>query len=111
MREADGLAMSSRNVYLTAEERAAAPAVYEALQALHALYGSGERRAAVLQQCAFDIVAAQPLMSAEYVSIASSVDGGEMGGVIDERRERSPPFASMAVKLPSTTLIDNIVLD
>jgi len=110
LREPDGLAMSSRNVYLREEERRAAPAVYKALQALAARFDSGERRAHVLHEAALEVVARQPLMAAEYVSIASSVDGSELRGLIDETLETSPPFASVAVKLPSATLIDNIVL-
>merc|ERR1712107_747278 len=102
--------MSSRNVYLRSDERAAAPAVFKALQALHATFEGGERRASLLRQAALDVIAAQPLMTAEYVSIASSLDGSEISGIVDERREKIPPFASVAVKLPSTTLVDNIVL-
>ena len=57
VRETDGLAMSSRNAYLTPDERVAAPLIYKALSAAAALYGNGERNAPGLIAAARQIIA------------------------------------------------------
>ena len=110
VREADGLAMSSRNVYLDAEQRAAAPAVYRALRELEALHAAGERDAHALRQSAADVIAAQPLMAVEYVSLQSFADGLELEELPSGAATAVPTMASIAVRLGSTRLIDNIVL-
>jgi len=69
VREADGLAMSSRNAYLTSAERAAAPVIHKGLQAARALYEAGERNAARLSQTIESIVQNTPLIKKEYVGI------------------------------------------
>merc|ERR1719502_323726 len=74
VREADGLAMSSRNVYLTPEERAAAPAVYGALQRLERAYKAGERSPGALRALAAEVIGAEQLMSLQYLSFASMDD-------------------------------------
>jgi pantoate--beta-alanine ligase len=72
VREADGLAMSSRNVRLTPEERAAAPALYRALIRAKELVAAGERDAAVLDGAIRGVLAEAPLGEVDYVEIVSA---------------------------------------
>jgi pantoate--beta-alanine ligase len=69
VREADGLAMSSRNAYLTAAERAAAPVLHRALGAGAALIGDGERRPAVVRDTMAAVVAEEPLAELDYAEV------------------------------------------
>jgi pantoate--beta-alanine ligase len=68
-READGLAMSSRNVYLDADDRAAAVCLSRALRAAEALVLEGERRAARIEDAARAVIAAQPRCELEYATV------------------------------------------
>ncbi|MYC32695.1 MAG: pantoate--beta-alanine ligase [Chloroflexi bacterium] len=107
IREPDGLALSSRNAYLTAEERAAAPVVYRALQAAESLWRSGERNANRLQAAALAELQREPLVSAvDYVSV---VDAATMAplNVLEVGR---PAMIATAARLGSVRLIDNVVL-
>ncbi|HKY68373.1 MAG TPA: pantoate--beta-alanine ligase [Acidimicrobiales bacterium] len=70
-RELDGLAMSSRNVYLTSDERAAAPVVYTALRAGAAAITAGERDPAAVRELMAGIITAEPLAQLDY---AEAVD-------------------------------------
>ena len=110
VREPDGLAMSSRNAYLSAEERKAAPAVYAALLALADRHKHGELRVASLRDAASKVITAEPSMELDYLSLASALDGGELadGATI---APGGGTLASIAVKLGSTRLIDNVVLE
>lgn len=69
VREADGLALSSRNVYLSAEQRRAAPVLYRALQAGAAAIREGERRAPHIQRRMARLVAEESLATAEYLAV------------------------------------------
>jgi len=109
VREPDGLAMSSRNVYLTPEQRAAAPAVYQALRALQALHTAGERRAPQLRDAAMGVLRGEAAFSPEYVSLSSCADGEEVEQ-LPAAGGAPGTMAAVAVKLGSTRLIDNIVL-
>ena len=106
VREADGLAMSSRNSYLTAEQRAAAPVIYHALQAAHERYASGERSAAALRQAIADILATEPLARPDYVSAADPLTLQEL----DEIQLRGV-LLSLAVRFGGVRLIDNLLLE
>ncbi|MCC2640649.1 MAG: panC [Nitrospira sp.] len=68
VREPDGLALSSRNVYLTARQRRAAPVLYRALQAGAAAVHAGERRSRHIQRSMAHIVAQEPLATPEYLA-------------------------------------------
>jgi pantoate--beta-alanine ligase len=103
-REPDGLAMSSRNVYLDPEQRKAATVLYRALNAASDAYESGERDAETLRQIMRDILAAEPLAQIQYVSCAE-YDTLEELDVIKRKA-----LLSMAVFIGKTRLIDNLVL-
>lgn len=104
VRESDGLAMSSRNVYLDAEERKAAVVLHRALISAQKAFESGERSVAVLRGRMQEVLDAEPLAQVEYVSVADPVNLEELDG------EVSSALLSMAVYIGNTRLIDNIVL-
>ena len=104
VREADGLALSSRNSYLTPEQRAAAPTIFRALTAARMLFDGGERDAEALRQAMRATIAAQPDMRIDYVSVADPQTLQELSRV-----DRAA-LASMAVRLGATRLIDNLLL-
>lgn len=103
-READGLAMSSRNVYLNPDQRKAATVLYRALSAAKDAYESGERDAETLRQMMRDVLAAEALAQMQYVSCADYDTLQEL----DEIKQKA--LLSMAVFIGKTRLIDNFVL-
>ncbi|MBS1847026.1 MAG: pantoate--beta-alanine ligase [Actinobacteria bacterium] len=78
VREPDGLAMSSRNVYLSDADRAAAPALYRALRAGRDLIVGGERDRARVEAAMASVVADEPLVELDYVA---AVDAATLGSV------------------------------
>jgi len=104
LRETDGLAMSSRNSYLSAEERRAATVLHRALTAAVEAYAAGESDAERLRHVMSRVLASEPLARPQYVSVAD----------MDTLREISGPvrmaLLSMAVHIGETRLIDNIVI-
>jgi len=104
VREADGLAMSSRNAYLNPEERKAARVLFRALSAAKAAYENGERRAETLRRIMTETINVEPLATLQYVSCADYETLQEL-----ERVERKA-LLSMAVFMGKTRLIDNFVL-
>lgn len=105
IREADGLALSSRNVYLKDDERKAATKLSQALQVVGNLYETGERDPEKLRQTAYDILNAEPLATVDYVSIADAATLEE----ITETTER-PLLVSLAAKVGKPRLLDNCLL-
>jgi pantoate--beta-alanine ligase len=105
MREADGLAMSSRNALLTPEDRAAAPAVFRALSAARDAYAAGERDADRLRALMTDVLGREARASCEYVSVADPITLAEL-----DRVERAGALMSMAVRFGAVRLIDNLVV-
>jgi pantoate--beta-alanine ligase len=105
VREPDGLAMSSRNAYLTPEERTAAAVLYRALTAARDRWGGGERDGEALRQTMRRIIEAEPLACLAYVSAANPETLAEIEG-----RAEGSVLLSMAVYMGSTRLIDNVVL-
>lgn len=104
VREADGLAMSSRNAYLSPEERRAAPTLYRGLNAARQRLAQGERSAATLIEAVREVVAEEPRLSLEYVELR---DGESLEAI--ERVER-PAVLALAARLGRSRLIDNIIL-
>jgi pantoate--beta-alanine ligase len=104
IREPDGLALSSRNVHLTAAERAAAPVLHQALVAARLAYEDGEREAAVMRGIMSEVLATEPLGQVEYVSCADALTLTELSHV-DGRA-----LLSLAVVFGTTRLIDNAIL-
>jgi pantoate--beta-alanine ligase len=106
VREDDGLALSSRNVYLTPEQRKAAPAIFRALLAAEGLWMDGERDGDVLRRAARNVLDEAPLIEAvDYVSVAGAYSLAELD------RVTGPAMVSVAVRMGRARLIDNLVLD
>lgn len=104
IREPDGLAMSSRNFYLTPEQRAAAPVLRRCLERVENLYADGERNGERLRQAMKEVLQAEPLARPDYLSVAA-LDTLEELETIDGKA-----LVSLAVRFGSTRLIDNTVL-
>ena len=85
VREADGLAMSSRNVYLDPEQRVAAPVLYCALRRAEELWSGGERDAETLRRAMRVMLAGVPLAGPDYVSVADAETLREVDGPIAGR--------------------------
>lgn len=107
VREPDGLAMSSRNKYLDADQRQAATVLYRALKAAEAAWQHGEREPDGLRRAMLDVLKSEPLARVEYVSVADAQTLTELPDVI---RSGSTVLLSIAVFFGQTRLIDNIVL-
>jgi pantoate--beta-alanine ligase len=105
VREPDGLAMSSRNVYLDAAQRKAATVLYRSLSAAKAVYERGERDAEKLRQIMKTTIASEPLAQMQYVSCADYDTLQELEKVTGKT------LLSMAVFFGKTRLIDNFVLE
>jgi pantoate--beta-alanine ligase len=106
VREPDGLALSSRNVHLLADERAAAPVLRRALIAARTRWEAGERSADVLRTVMAEILAAEPLATPAYVSVADGRTLRELDRIADD----APALLSLAVRFGPTRLIDNDLL-
>jgi pantoate--beta-alanine ligase len=104
LREADGLAMSSRNIYLVPEERQAATVLFRALSAAKAAHESGEREAEKLRVLVRKTVTIEPLAHLQYVSCADYDTLEELVRVAGKA------LLSMAVYVGKTRLIDNFVI-
>jgi pantoate--beta-alanine ligase len=104
VREPDGLAMSSRNVYLSPEERKAAVVLSRALFQTKKTFDEGERDAKRLRQGVLNTLATEPLMEVQYVSCAHPDSLMEIEGYVERA------LLSLAVILGKTRLIDNIML-
>jgi pantoate--beta-alanine ligase len=105
VREPDGLAMSSRNAYLSSEERRAALVLSRALEAVRSKISAGERDALHLAAMMRQIIAAEPLASLDYAEI---VDSETFEPVTRLRRSC---LALLAVFFGSTRLIDNVLIE
>ena len=104
LREADGLAMSSRNAYLDAEQRQAATVLYRGLSAARSAHEAGERNAESLRQKVKDVIASEPRARLQYVSCADYESLAELEQV-DARA-----LLSLAAFVGKTRLIDNVIL-
>ena len=104
VREADGLALSSRNAYLNAEERKSALVLYRSLQCAQELFRTGERNSAKLIAAARQEFASESNVRLDYFEI---VNPDSLEPVLDTS---SPSLAAVAAYVGNTRLIDNIVL-
>jgi len=104
MREPDGLAISSRNTYLSPEEHQAALVLYQALTLAQKLWSQGETDAEEIRHQMTKLIQKEPLAKIDYISIANAETLDELD------RVKSPALASLAVKIGKTRLIDNVVL-
>ena len=102
VREADGLAISSRNEYLNPAERRVAPVLYHALQEAAGRIRSGERDAAKVRETAMAILRAEPLMRVEYVEIVDPSEIQPLSTI------SGPVRIAAAVWIGGTRLIDNV---
>jgi pantoate--beta-alanine ligase len=105
VREKDGLAMSSRNTYLTPEQRRAAAVLYRSLQLAKDLVVNGETDVAEIRVQMTAFIKKEPLADIEFISLADNETLKEL------HRLKLPALVSMAVKFGRTRLIDNIVLE
>ena len=104
VREPDGLAMSSRNVYLNPEQRRAATVLHQALTLAQQLWSQGERDAERLRREITNLIRRQPLATIDYVSVADAETLDELDIIYP------PALVSLAVKIGKTRLIDNTLL-
>ena len=104
VREADGLALSSRNVYLSAEGRQAALVLSRSLFAARERFQAGETSAEALRSLVREAFAAEPRARLEYISVADARDLAELGTV------DVPAIVSLAARVGKTRLIDNVTL-
>lgn len=105
VRESDGLAMSSRNIYLNPQERQAATVLYKALTLAQNLLKKGERDAETMRRQMASLINREPLAKIEYVSIADAQTLEELSNV------DGPALVSLAVRIGKTRLIDNTRLE
>lgn len=105
VREPDGLALSSRNLYLTSEERSAAPTIYASLRMAKAAFESGERRADALKAVGQAVLAGEPRFTVNYWEVCDPSN-------LSILRTVGPEGALFAVaaSIGSVRLIDNIVV-
>lgn len=104
VREPDGLALSSRNVYLSETERAAALVLSRALRLARELAAAGERDAHLVREQMVNLINAEPLAQIDYVEV---VDQATLQPLAELDR---PALAALAVRIGSTRLIDNAQL-
>jgi pantoate--beta-alanine ligase len=105
VREPDGLALSSRNVYLDPEQRKAATVLSRSLRAAKELYDEGERDAEKIRGKMKEVLASEPLAEVQYISCADYNTLEELDTVTGKA------LLSMAVFIGKTRLIDNVVLE
>jgi pantoate--beta-alanine ligase len=105
LREADGLAMSSRNIYLNPEQRRAATVLFKALTMASELWEQGEKEAGTIRCRMTDLIEEEKLAVINYISIANPETLKEMHHI------KTPALISLAVKFGKTRLIDNILLE
>ena len=104
VREADGLALSSRNAYLTDDQRTAASVLALALSLAERMYDEGERDAARIRDAMREAIGRQQFAETDYISVADAETLEELD-LIDRTA-----LVSLAVRFGATRLIDNTIL-
>lgn len=105
VREADGLAMSSRNIYLSAEQRKAALVLSQSLEAAREAVAGGQRDADKILRLVREMISGQPLASIDYVELRA------LPNLEPVQFINGPVLLALAVKFDKTRLIDNAVLE
>ena len=105
VRENDGLAMSSRNVYLSDNERRAATCLYNAIKEAEAMFKKGERKVGPLLARAGSIIRSEPLAEMEYMEICHIEDLSAVNKIEDKA------LLALAIRIGRTRLIDNTILE
>jgi pantoate--beta-alanine ligase len=105
VREPDGLALSSRNTYLSPKEHQAGLVLNKALILAQKLYSRGERDAEKIRRDMIELIQKEPLADIDYVSIANAET------LEEQDRITFPAVVSLAVRIGKTRLIDNISLE
>ena len=106
IREADGLAMSSRNTYLKPKERQAATVLYRSLNMVKDMWQKGEKDAQKMRAAIIEFIHKEPLAEKiDYISIAHPETLQEMDEIVP------PILISLAVKIGKPRLLDNIILE
>jgi pantoate--beta-alanine ligase len=105
VREADGLAMSSRNVYLSPEQRIGAGVIQHAINAAAELYDLRERAPFALRQAMMYVIMNEPLAELDYISVADAATLQELDAPTEQ-----PLLISLTVKFGRTRLLDNMLL-
>lgn len=106
IREQDGLAKSSRNTYLSAEEHAAALVLSRSLKAAKEMYAAGERNAEAIVNAVTEGIKAEPMSSIDYVEMYALPELKPIANPL-----KGSNLLAVAVKFGTTRLIDNIVLE
>jgi pantoate--beta-alanine ligase len=106
IREESGLAMSSRNAYLSSEEKLGATVIYQSLRAAKIAFKDGERNAARLAQIVQEKISTERLANIDYIAV---VDGESLEPI--EKIDDKPVLIAVAVRFGKTRLIDNTVLN
>lgn len=104
VREESGLARSSRNQYLSADEKKAALVLSRSLKAAKMLYADGENKVAELKKVVSDILEAESMATVDYVELYS------FPGLLSIEEVKGPALLAIAVKIGKTRLIDNVIL-
>ena len=105
VREPDGLAVSSRNVYLSPEQRAAAPAVYRALAATRDRFRAGTQARETLESGCRALLESEPRIDAvDYVAVVDPDTMEPWGG-------KAPAMLAVAVRMGDVRLIDNVLME
>lgn len=104
VRESDGLAMSSRNVYLTPEQRQAALVLSRGVRMAEQWFADGVRDAIAIRDEIHAMIAEEPLAEVDYVSVADAQTLEEIDTI------EAPALASLAVRFGATRLLDNTTL-
>lgn len=105
VRETDGLAMSSRNSYLSDEQRISATCLIKSLQKSQELVKNGEKNSEAVLNAASDIILSHPQTSIDYLKLCDPVSLEEVTVI------KGPVLFAMAVHVGETRLIDNMILE
>lgn len=105
VREVDGLALSSRNVYLNPDERKAATILYKSLMKAKDLFQTGERKAAKISKAIIDVLSSEPLAKIDYIEIV------DMENLDPLKTIEKNALIAIAIYVGSTRLIDNIIVE